>query len=186
MTTYGLPFFLVDQTGELTGSEFVDLYNRMRLSLRCTMRDAQRTAYMVHDMTAAGSTRSGLPVPLACLDFGPNNALGTVKIGDAPYVNMAEYLAKVTPFGSSKTRKFVASDGQEYQWAFNSNNNDTQWTCLNASGYHVASYSLKPAGEPQHSRHSGCVLTVEESYPHIVGELLASLIIMRHIAKHNL
>ena len=77
--------------------------------------------------------------------------------------------------------------------------------CTNASGYHVASYCLKSPDEPKYAGSSGCVLTVEESYSNIVGgtrrfpplillgaetlpsvELLASLIIMRHIAKYNL
>ncbi|KAH9949096.1 hypothetical protein B0H21DRAFT_169546 [Amylocystis lapponica] len=185
MTTFGMPYFLEDQTGELTGSEFVDLYNRMRLSFRCTIRDAERASYVVYDMTNRGASRTGILVPLACLNFGANNALGTLKIGDGEYVNMNDYLSKTTALGSSRTRKFVASDGQEYQWT-HTLNNDAEWTCLNSRGYHVASYSLKPAGEPQYSGSSGCVLTVEESHPHIIGDLLASLLIMRHIAKHNI
>lgn len=42
--------------------------------------------------------------------------------------------------------------------------------CVNArSGYHIATYSMKPAGEPQYPGSSGCMLTVEEAYPHLVG-----------------
>lgn len=40
--------------------------------------------------------------------------------------------------------------------------------CLNAKGYHVASYSLKLNGE-QYETSSGCMLTVEESYESLIG-----------------
>ncbi|OBZ70750.1 hypothetical protein A0H81_09312 [Grifola frondosa] len=171
-----MPYFLEDSTGELTGSEFVDLYNRMHLSLKCTLRDAHHIAYVIYDSLSCRTSpgRGGLLVPLASLDFGANNALGTIKIGDGEHVNMNEHLAKTSTLGSSKTRKFVASDGQEYKWTWQGDG-DAQWTCLNSNGYHVASYSLKPAGEPKYSGSSGCMLTVEESYPHIVGgELFSS------------
>ncbi|KZT04123.1 uncharacterized protein LAESUDRAFT_728320 [Laetiporus sulphureus 93-53] len=182
MTTFGMPYFLEDLTGELTGSEFNDLYNRTRLAFRCTLHDASHTAYMVYDLSASGN---GYNAPVACLDFGANNALGTVKIGDKDNVSMSVYLSKVGSFGSAKTRKFIASDGQEYRWTHKPGD-DAEWTCTNTNGYHVASYSLKPAGEPQYPSSSGCMLTVEEQYPHLVAELLASLLIMRHIAKYNL
>lgn len=62
---------------------------------------------------------------------------------------------------------------------------------------------LKVPGEPEYPHSSGCVLTVEEAYPHLAAgmsifqlygvtmltgttEMLASLIIMRHIVAHNL
>ncbi|GBE80294.1 hypothetical protein SCP_0300090 [Sparassis crispa] len=184
-TVYGVPYFLEDQSGDLAGSEFVDLYKRISLTVRCTLRSDTHTAYMVYDMTSRGVNRGGLLVPLACLDFGAGHALGTIKVGEKEAVNMSDYLTKLSPLGSSKQRKFVASDGQEYRWKWRSDADD-EWTCVNSSGYHVASYSLKPAGEPQYQSSSGCVLTVEESYPHLIGELLASLTIMRHIAKYNL
>lgn len=182
MTSCGLPFFLEDQTGELTGTEFVDLYNRMRLSLRCTLRDASHTAYMIYDLSSRPNAFSS---PLACLDFGAHNALGTVKIRNGENVSMGQYLVKAGGTGSSKSRKFRASDGQEYRWTHQTKG-DEEWSCTNASDYHVASYCLKSPDEPKYAASSGCVLTVEESYSNIVGELLASLIIMRHIAKHNI
>ncbi|KAI0731622.1 hypothetical protein C8Q72DRAFT_213201 [Fomitopsis betulina] len=182
MTSCGLPFFLEDQTGELTGSEFVDLYNRMRLSLRCTLRDVSHTAYMIYELSSRPNAHGA---PLACLEFGPNHALGTVKIAHGETVSMAQYLAKAGGIGGHKTRKFRASDGQEYRWT-HQRKGDEEWSCTNASGYHVASYCLKSPDEPKYAASSGCVLTIEESYSNIVGELLASLIIMRHIAKYNL
>ena len=118
----------------------------------------------------------------------------------------------------------MASDGQEYLWSWRVRS-DQEWTvsniyiyimcspfflprylqCTNASHYLVAYYSLKLPGEPEYTQSSGCMLTVDEAYPHlIVGELLirgvtndientdrmqellASLMIMRHIAAYNL
>ncbi|KAI0332283.1 hypothetical protein GY45DRAFT_1274109 [Cubamyces sp. BRFM 1775] len=178
MSNFGLPFFLEDTTGRITGSEFVDLHNRMHLCLRQTLRDAHRVAYVIYDLSSRQSSRA-----LATLDFGANNALGTIKIGDAEHIQMGQYLAKSGRY-VSKSRKFRASDGQDYRWTLQSNG---EWQCTNArSGYHIATYSMKPAGEPHYSGSSGCMLTVEEAYPHLVGELLASLTIMRHIEEHNL
>lgn len=95
--TYGMPFFLEDRSGDVRGGEFVDLYNRMRFSIRCTLRSSDRNAYMIYDHSADSSTsRGGLLVPIGCLDFGANHALGTVKIGDKDHVPMNTYLAKVS------------------------------------------------------------------------------------------
>ncbi|TBU24641.1 hypothetical protein BD311DRAFT_766116 [Dichomitus squalens] len=182
MTNFGLPYFLEDTTGKLTGSDFVDLHNRMHLSLKQTLRDAHHTAYVIYDLSSRSSGRGGLLVPLASLDFGPQNALGSIKIADGEHVPMGHYLMKSASL--SKSRKFKAADGQEYRWTLQP---DGEWQCTNAkSNYHVATYSMKPAGEPQYSSSSGCMLTVEEAYPHLVGELLASLIVMRHIEQYNL
>ncbi|KAI0674884.1 hypothetical protein C8Q78DRAFT_1066791 [Trametes maxima] len=181
MTTFGLPYFLEDTTGRITGSEFVDLHNRMHLSIKQTLRDAHHSAYVIYDHSRSSGASRGLFLPLATLDFGAHNALGTIKVGDGEHIQMGQYLAKS---GSSKSRKFRASDGQDYRWTLQA---DGDWQCTNArSGYHIATYSMKPAGEPQYSGSSGCMLTVEEAYPHLVGELLASLTIMRHIEQHNL
>ncbi|KAI0743653.1 hypothetical protein C8Q80DRAFT_1182619 [Daedaleopsis nitida] len=185
MTNFGMPYFLEDTTGQLTGSDFVDLHNRMHLSLKQTLRDAHRSAYIIYDFSRSGGGRGGLLVPLATLDFGPHNALGSIKVGDSDHVLMANYLVKSPGHnGNAKSRRFKANDGQEYRWTLQA---DGEWQCTNAkSNYHVATYSMKPPGEPQYSSSSGCMLTVEEAYPHLVGELLASLIVMRHIEKHNL
>ena len=96
MTNFGIPFFLEDTTGKLTGTDFVDLHNRTHLSLRQTLRDAHRTAYIIYDLSARPGARTGLLVPLATLDFGPNNALGTVQIGSGSHIPMEQYLVKST------------------------------------------------------------------------------------------
>jgi hypothetical protein len=95
MTDYGMGFFLEDKTGELTGSEFVDLNDRMRLVYRCSARDSSHTAYMIYDAT----TSSGASRPLIALDFGPNNQLGTISFGPTSSTEMKKYLSKLSPFG---------------------------------------------------------------------------------------
>ena len=96
MTNFGMPYFLEDSTGQLTGSDFVDLHNRTHLSLKQTLRDAHHTAFVIYDLSARPGARTGLLVPLATLDFGPANALGTVKVGAAEHVPMDRYLVRST------------------------------------------------------------------------------------------
>ncbi|KAF4575490.1 hypothetical protein EYR36_006850 [Pleurotus pulmonarius] len=186
MVSYGLSYFLEDMTGKLTGSEFVDIYGRMRLTFRRTTFDTTRAAYMIFNTTSSPSYSSphATTKPLAALDFGPNNTLGTINFPPNVCIPMQKYLTK-TSSGSSKSRRFRASDGQEYCWTYRGQM-DQEWACTNSSGHVVAYYSLKPHGEPEYAGSSGCSLTVEEAYPHLAPEFLASLLIMRHIAAHNL
>ncbi|PSS38008.1 hypothetical protein PHLCEN_2v148 [Hermanssonia centrifuga] len=111
-----MPYIFEDLTGELTGSEFVDLNGRLYFRLHCTLRTPERAAYMIYDMTSTQRAgRGGVMVPVACLDFGANNALGTVSIRQGPYIEMERYLSRVAR-NNSLSRKFVASDGQTYTW----------------------------------------------------------------------
>ncbi|KAJ3876447.1 hypothetical protein F5051DRAFT_429775 [Lentinula edodes] len=180
MTTYGLPYFLEDKTGRLTGSDFVDIHDRLRLTYRrSTERNSSHTAYMIYNTSAHVSH----PQPLMALDFGPGNALGTVSFSSKLCVPMKKYLAKVPCKG--RTYKFLASDSQEYFWSWRAQANQ-EWTCTNTSGYLTAYYSLKTPGEPQYEGSSGCSLTVDESFGHLASEILASLMILRHISEYNL
>ncbi|THH18645.1 hypothetical protein EW146_g2363 [Bondarzewia mesenterica] len=181
MPTLGMPYFLEDKTGTLAGSEFIDVNDRMRLGFRCTLRDTHRTAYMIYDLT--NSSQTTYSQPAAVLDYGQNNALGTVIISGRGSTPMSQYLVKLSPFGSSKSRKFIACDGQEYKWSWRSRD-DFEWMCLNSSGYLVAYYNLKLAGEPHYPGSSGCMLTVDESYPHLaVGRLVVSFSDLRSITS---
>ncbi|KAF9241855.1 hypothetical protein BU15DRAFT_44492 [Melanogaster broomeanus] len=180
-TTFGMPYLLEDKTGLLTGSDFVDINDRLRLRLRCTAEAPTHTAYMIYNMTHANDACN----PLIALAFGADNSLGTITIGSGVSTAMKQYLVKVSALGSSKTRKFLGSDGQEYRWSWRSTKGH-EWTCTNQSQYLVAYYSLKLASEPDYLGSSGCMLTVDEAYPHLVAEMLASLTIMRHIAAHDL
>lgn len=110
MATLGIPYFLEDKTGLLTSSDFTDVNDRMRLTLRCTLKDNTRSAYMIH----INSSR----IPAAALDFGSKGELGTVTInvstvggvGGRPHGvgraslsagktrSMKEWLVKANPF----------------------------------------------------------------------------------------
>lgn len=95
--TYGMPYLFEDTTGNTTDSNFIDIYQRMSFSIRCTMSNADRSAYMIYDASSASSRagRGGLMVPVACLEFGAGGVLGTVKIRQGDNVEMDKYLSKV-------------------------------------------------------------------------------------------
>ncbi|KAJ7830653.1 hypothetical protein B0H14DRAFT_2806808 [Mycena olivaceomarginata] len=169
MTRYGIPYIFEDTTGRLTGSEFIDIHDRLRFTVRCTAHDTCHT--------------SAIPRPLVALDFGANNTLGSISVASVP-MPMRKYLTKHA-MGSSKVRRFVGSDGQIYQWARRTQPNQ-EWTCTNANNYVIASYSLKAAGEPEYSNSSGCILEIAEQFGSLAAEMIASLWIMRHIAAYDL
>jgi len=170
-TVYGMPYLLEDRTGQLTGSDYIDMNDRLRL---CQ-----------HDPSN----------PLIALAFGPNSSLGTITLRNGAPIAMEDYLAKLQSFPvhwtpltdghSNQTRKFLGSDGREYRWSWRTTKGH-EWTCTNQNDYVVASYSLKVAGEPDYLGSSGCMLTIDEAYPHLAAEFLASLTIMRHMTAHGL
>ncbi|ESK86591.1 hypothetical protein Moror_9774 [Moniliophthora roreri MCA 2997] len=174
MTVYGQPYLLEDKTGKLSGSEFIDIHDRLHFTYRCTARASSHATYMIFNSSN----------PLIALTFGPKNALGTVSLSSNLTMPMNKYLVKVsTAYGRSW--KFVASDRQEYFWKRRSQENQ-EWTCTNAVGYVIASYSLKTPGEPVYETSSGCSLTVEEDFGHLAAEMLGSLMILRHIVEYGL
>ncbi|KII92942.1 hypothetical protein PLICRDRAFT_491592 [Plicaturopsis crispa FD-325 SS-3] len=177
-TVYGMPYYLEDKTGSLSGTEYADPYGRMRYSVRCTMKDSMRTAYMIYNLG------SGSHKPLASLEFNSDHSLGMVSFTSGVHIPMKQYLTKLSTLGSSKARKFIATDGQEYRWTYRVAPNQ-EWTCTNANGYLIAYYSLPIPGEPPHVGSSGCMLTLEEAYPHLTVDMLVSLTIMRHITAYN-
>jgi len=173
---YGLPYIFEDKAGDFRGPEFHELHERMRLCIRPVRSGDAQAAYVL------SSTRQG--TDHICLAFGPNNALGTICIGqNGVHVQMDKYLSK--PSTSSTARQFRACDGQVYTWSCKSVTGN-EWTCLNANNYIVSSYSLKPPKEPPYHSSSGALFAIDENYPHIAVELLATLTIMRHISEHNL
>ncbi|KAH8107666.1 hypothetical protein BXZ70DRAFT_4127 [Cristinia sonorae] len=168
MSAFGLPLYLIDKTpNNLTDSEFTDMYERVRMRVHCTLRNADRTVVMVY--------KSGVMAPLACLEYGAGNALGTIQVNGKAAVPMNDYLIRVT----KGSRKFVASDGQTYTWKYTPDAEEV-WQCLNPRSYSVATYGSSGASSNSHN------LTIEEGWIHLTAELLASLVIMRHIVKYNL
>jgi hypothetical protein len=92
MTTYGMPYFLADKTGSLSGSEFTDVNDRMRLVYRCTANDSTHKAYIIYDSSVT-------QVPPIALDFGPDDSLGIISFGSDRSLPMKKYLSKVSMLG---------------------------------------------------------------------------------------
>ena len=93
-TTYAMSYILEEQ-GNSRESDFTDIYNRLSFRVRCTANTAAQTAFVIYDAHAP-TGRGGTTVPLACLNFGANHALGTVKIGQKEFVDMDKYLVRVS------------------------------------------------------------------------------------------
>ncbi|KAF5365875.1 hypothetical protein D9757_011048 [Collybiopsis confluens] len=202
MTTYGMPYFLEDKTGKLTGSEFADIHDRLTLTYRrSTEQNSSHTAYMIYN-TSIHIQNPRYTTPLIALDFGQGHALGMISFSSTVCIPMKKYLVKVSGHKQSalshplylptalinyvcRRYRFTASDSQEYIWSGRSQANQ-EWTCTNSSGYLVAYYSLKIPGEPHYEESSGCSLTIEESSGQLAPEFLASLMILRHISEYNL
>ncbi|KAF8634278.1 hypothetical protein AX17_004234 [Amanita inopinata Kibby_2008] len=176
-TSQSVALLLEDKTGQLTGSEFVDKYNRLSLSYRCTSQDENRVTYSVFDQT------NGILVafvPIFMLEFGADNSLGVIHFGPKESLQMKKYLTKPSILAGTRTRKFTSRDGNEYTWQYR-NSDDFEWTCSNSSGELAAYYRR---GGP--NRNPSNMLIVEDKYKDSASELLATLMIMRHIVAHSL
>ncbi|KAF8467991.1 hypothetical protein DFH94DRAFT_638665 [Russula ochroleuca] len=173
MVKTGIPFMLNDRTGSLSGSEFVDLYDRIYLRVCCTHRDSNGASeYGMYNMLARHHE-----IPVATFQYGAGGALGNITFisseGSMRTQAMAAFLVEV---GGPRHRKFTASDGREYSWSWRtSTQEDLEWSCVNANGHTVAWYAVS----------SGHMFGVEEPYPHLAIDFLATLMIMRHIAARN-
>jgi hypothetical protein len=90
MVKTGIPFMLEDRSGSLSGSEFVDLYDRMRLCVHCMRRDPDGASqYGIYNFF---STQNDVPV--ATLEYGAAGALGNITT--------------IGPGGSSRTQTMAA------------------------------------------------------------------------------
>lgn len=174
---YGLPLFLEDQSGRLTGSEFVDLYNRKKLIYRCISRDSTRTTYGIFDNSVSRP-------PKITLEFGADNSLGTIRVGHSNAIAMETYLPRVTVFArccnlsmlylintcwsltSSKSRHFIASDGQRYRWRHRYAD-DQEWA--------VSCFSFYPTGQRWSNLWDSVPVAVEMSSHTTVWNLPESL-----------
>ncbi|TEB14392.1 hypothetical protein FA13DRAFT_1823286 [Coprinellus micaceus] len=183
-TRHFLPLFLEDRSGQLTGSEFVDVHDRVKLSYRRTRQDQRGTQYCIYETSS--NRDDAMTRPVIALDFGVKGELGSItftfgKTGRSTRIE--EYLRKSN--GSPRCRTFTAQDGRPYRWSYRTHE-DHEWTCVDASSKTVAFYHLKTPGEPQYALSSGCTLTVEEHFSDMASEFLATCMIMRHVAAYNL
>lgn len=130
-TRYGLPYFLEDKTGHLTGSEFIDMHDRMKLLYRRRRNNPSPDyhVYQIYDTTR--DFFDGFNEPKITLTFGIDNSLGTVGFGAGGEmgehtIRMEKYLSVVNQTAGPRLRKFWASDGNEYRWGWRLA--DNEWT----------------------------------------------------------
>ncbi|KAF9524621.1 hypothetical protein CPB83DRAFT_861007 [Crepidotus variabilis] len=172
-----LPYFLVDRTGSLRGTSFTDTERRMELFYypRHSKVPPEHQAYEV-----AGTLYTD-PLPNIMITFGPKGSLGNVifrrkaEEGGDRVVRMDDYLLEVEDNRGQRERKFTAADESVYHWTWKTDENE--WTCKDLSGDTIADYCHEATGEAG----SRNMMTVTEDYFHIATELLAALMIMRHI-----
>ncbi|EPQ59839.1 hypothetical protein GLOTRDRAFT_33719 [Gloeophyllum trabeum ATCC 11539] len=187
-TTKGLPYILEDRTGSLTATDFDDIYDRLFLRVAHTPQGLPA----VYDMgrrsasSRADDRRHFRYTPSVVMHFGDGSgALGSVAFVDPPAsLPMGKYLRRASFLGGSLSRKFKASDGQEYKWSYRIVEGQ-EWTCTSADNVLVAHYNLRPPRKPAYGS-SGNILTIYDEYAHLALEIVASLTIMRYIKKHNL
>ncbi|KAF8972084.1 hypothetical protein BDZ97DRAFT_1783092 [Flammula alnicola] len=183
-----LPLTFEDRTGQITNSDFDDMYDRMFFHVA---RQPGRTTTKIYKMNIRASRhRSTQPIgreAIVHLDFGADESLGTVSFFKAPFqgsIPMSRYLKKIAFFGTSLSRKFMASDGREYKWGYRMYAGQ-EWSCTTMDNFLVAHYDLKPPNVRTYDV-TGNNLVIYEPYAHIVAEILTSFLIMRHIAQFNL
>ncbi|KDQ52036.1 hypothetical protein JAAARDRAFT_40639 [Jaapia argillacea MUCL 33604] len=194
MTLMGLAYMLEDRTGLLTRTDFDDIYERLFLRIaQSPQQSADASFSMIYDMgrrsSASGSDerRHYHYQPSVVLQFGHDASLGTIHFAHASgslSIPMSRYLRKSSFLGRSLSRKFKASDGQDYKWDYRVVQSQ-EWTCLSPDNHIIAHYDLKPADKLAYGS-SGNLLTIREEFAHLAIEILASLTIMRHIAEHRL
>ncbi|OJT07656.1 hypothetical protein TRAPUB_1481 [Trametes pubescens] len=189
MINRALPYFIEDRTGQYTGSDFDEIYDRVFLRVgRPPPGHAAHyaeTTLMVYDTgRRSSSKRYSQPVsrePSVILEFGPNGALGTISfVGSSVSMPMGQYLRKTSMFAGSLSRKFTGSNGEEYRW-IHRGVSEHEWSCVDSRNYVVAHYTLKPPEKPAYNT-SGNMLTIYEPFTHLAVEILASLTIMRYLA----
>jgi len=175
MVNTGVPFMLHDRTGSLSGSSFNDVHDRISLHVRCTHRDPDGTSrYGVYDV------RVSFDIPVATFDYGAGGTLGNITtFGSGNSLRTQAIDAFLVEVGGPRHRRFTAPDGHKYSWSWRtSDDRELEWSCVNASGQNVAWYAI--------SSESGRFFGVEESYSYLVVDLLATLMIMRHIVAQNM
>ncbi|KIJ31668.1 hypothetical protein M422DRAFT_31679 [Sphaerobolus stellatus SS14] len=197
MTTYGLPYFFEDTSGLPTGpTDFLDIYDRppfLRVttshppSLKGrptleTSRDGRTLKIFELGSNGIGFRRNreeGTPSAVVTVD-SPSGLSGTVKLYGGQAVPLEKWLKKASTFGSTLLRQFRGTDGLYYQWRFRTQDNH-EWACVQLqTNIVVAHYDVRSPAKPVY-RTSGNVLTIYENCVHMSVEILASLVVMRHL-----
>ncbi|KAI0765561.1 hypothetical protein BC629DRAFT_1293484 [Irpex lacteus] len=206
MLNRALPYFLEDRTGQLSDTEYDDIYDRLFLHvsssspsspsspspqpLTITISSTPRRSSPHSHSHPPNTRRLSTSEPSVTLEFGGSRgalSLGSVTFsmkGRKESLGMGTWLRRTSLFSGSLSRKFRASDGEEYRWVYRGVEGH-EWTLLTAQSTPIAHYTLKHPSKPAYGT-SGNVLVVCEAYGNIAIEVLASLIVMRCIAAYNL
>ncbi|TFK22782.1 hypothetical protein FA15DRAFT_671112 [Coprinopsis marcescibilis] len=185
-----IPLVLEDRTAAITNTDFDDMYDRVFLHISRIPGQSTTNLYEMQVRASRHRSREAHTVnrePTISLEFLQDETLGTVTFPKHRMaIPMSRYLRKLSFFGPSLCRKFAASDGREYKWSYRALD-DHEWTCSTAdeSNYLVAHYNVRPPSVPMYDN-SGNKLTIYPHFTHLTTELVASLLIMRHIAQFNL
>ncbi|KAL4061665.1 hypothetical protein V8B97DRAFT_1850855, partial [Scleroderma yunnanense] len=163
-----MPYTFEDRTGDVKGTDFDDIYDRMFLRVTPYLGRANTLALYVmgRRSTRHKDARHLERQPSILLEFGEAHlGLGTIHFTQSTSplsIPMNNYLRKTMFFGGSLSRKFRASDGREYRWQYQSVDGH-EWTCLSEEGYIVAHYDLRPPNIAVYGV-SGNTFTVHEAY----------------------
>ncbi|KAK1233214.1 hypothetical protein PQX77_003638 [Marasmius sp. AFHP31] len=186
-----LPYIFEDRTGAINTSDFDDMYDRQFYTVARTVPHVPITKiYKMERRSSRHRNRmSGYHNPLIALEFQPDEALGKITFnmpdGRTFTLPMGSYLRKISIWGGSRSRKFVACDGVEYRWNYRAVPGH-EWTCTTAAeNTLVAHFNLKPPQDRVYDV-SGNTLTIYEQFIHLAPEIIATLTIMRHILQYNL
>ncbi|KAG8935611.1 hypothetical protein FRC02_007322 [Tulasnella sp. 418] len=181
-TQYGLPLFLEDATGIITRTEFSDLYDRIHISIAPSSSSTARVAIRSSARSCADCIID-LPQRI-------DSKSASITFAGSQTIPIENYLKRVRGAPAySPARKFVASDSQSYTWAQSPSASPdpctSTWTCKNeVTGQVIADYSFNDATIT--GSKCAAILTVEEGWNCLLVELLATLTIVRHIAKNKL
>ena len=179
MTTYGIPFILEDRTGDITNTEFDDLYDRMffGISSPAPSSTSAGATIRIFELGARSSPRALAGShfgrdPAVVLDFGGHGA-ASADAGTGLFVRqgvsmpIAAWLRGSKSSNKSPARVFRCSDDEDYTWSVTKAPEGLEWSCTTSRGYVAAQYSPRAPGEPAYASSSGSVLTIYEAYGHI-------------------
>jgi len=179
---YGIPFIFEDKKGRVHNTELKDVEDRMILRVSSERRSSDGSITLkIHEYGTASSPKTS-DGPSIVLEFGSGGQLGSVWFANqSSSMQMNQWLRSSS---RSVTRRaaasFTCSDSQVYTWIHKPEQEpEAEWACQCQTSSVAARYFLKPPSETY-----GNSFTVEEAFAPLVPELLASLIIMRHVQEY--
>lgn len=98
MTVYGLPLFLEDKTGKLSGTDFTDIYDRPPFLRVTQVSQTDRFLRLIYEL---GTSRGGYSEPAVTMEFGLDYSLGHIYFGrsSSRAMPMDRYLKRVSSSG---------------------------------------------------------------------------------------